>query len=83
MIEKLPVAFLAGLLSVVTPCVLPLVPGYICMVSGLSAAELTATRGTSTATTPAPASAGAVAVGVVVPRVAVSSAAESPETMQM
>ena len=27
--EKLPVAFLAGLVSVITPCVLPLVPGYL------------------------------------------------------
>ncbi|MGH9088296.1 MAG: cytochrome c biogenesis CcdA family protein [Acidimicrobiales bacterium] len=34
------VAFGAGILSFVSPCVLPLVPGYISMVSGLSAAEL-------------------------------------------
>ncbi len=33
MAEKLPVAFLAGLLSVLTPCVLPLVPGYLAAVS--------------------------------------------------
>jgi cytochrome c-type biogenesis protein len=45
------VAFGAGILSFLSPCVLPLVPGYICMVSGLSAAELTATRGTTTVTT--------------------------------
>jgi cytochrome c-type biogenesis protein len=38
------VAFGAGILSFVSPCVLPLVPGYVSMVSGLSAAELTATR---------------------------------------
>ena len=31
---KIPVAFLAGLLSFVTPCVLPLVPGYLSVVSG-------------------------------------------------
>ncbi len=37
MIEKLPVAFLAGLVSVVTPCVLPLVPGYL---SAISAVEI-------------------------------------------
>jgi cytochrome c-type biogenesis protein len=36
--EKLPVAFLAGLLSVITPCVLPLVPGYL---SAVSAVEVT------------------------------------------
>jgi cytochrome c-type biogenesis protein len=37
MAEKLPVAFLAGLVSVLTPCVLPLVPGYL---SALSAVEI-------------------------------------------
>jgi cytochrome c-type biogenesis protein len=37
LIEKLPVAFLAGLVSVVTPCVLPLVPGYL---SAISAVEI-------------------------------------------
>ena len=38
MAEKLPVAFLAGLVSVITPCVLPLVPGYL---SAVSAVEVT------------------------------------------
>ncbi len=38
MLEKVPVAFLAGLLSVATPCVLPLVPGYL---SALSAVDVT------------------------------------------
>ena len=37
MVEKIPVAFIAGLLSVVTPCVLPLVPGYL---SAMSAVEI-------------------------------------------
>jgi cytochrome c-type biogenesis protein len=37
MIEKLPIAFAAGLISVVTPCVLPLVPGYL---SAISAVEV-------------------------------------------
>ena len=37
MLEKVPVAFLAGLISVVTPCVLPLVPGYL---SAISAVEV-------------------------------------------
>jgi cytochrome c-type biogenesis protein len=36
------VAFGAGMLSFLSPCVLPLVPAYLSMVSGLSAAELTA-----------------------------------------
>src|SRR3954462_7261491 len=35
MAEKIPVAFLAGLFSVVTPCVLPLVPGYLSAVSAV------------------------------------------------
>ncbi|HMK62263.1 MAG TPA: cytochrome c biogenesis protein CcdA [Acidimicrobiales bacterium] len=34
------VAFGAGMLSFLSPCVLPLVPGYVSMVSGLSATEL-------------------------------------------
>jgi cytochrome c-type biogenesis protein len=34
------VAFGAGMLSFLSPCVLPLVPAYVSMVSGLSAAEL-------------------------------------------
>src|SRR4051794_23029188 len=33
--EKLPIAFLAGLVSVLTPCVLPLVPGYLSAVSAV------------------------------------------------
>ena len=36
------VAFGAGMLSFLSPCVLPLVPAYLSMVSGLSAAELSA-----------------------------------------
>jgi cytochrome c-type biogenesis protein len=36
------VAFGAGMLSFISPCVLPLVPGYVSMVSGLSAAEIDA-----------------------------------------
>ncbi|MGD0392174.1 MAG: cytochrome c biogenesis protein CcdA [Acidimicrobiales bacterium] len=38
------VAFGAGMLSFLSPCVLPLVPAYLSMVSGLSAAELSALR---------------------------------------
>lgn len=34
------VAFGAGMLSFLSPCVLPLVPGYVSMVSGLSANEI-------------------------------------------
>jgi cytochrome c-type biogenesis protein len=39
------VAFGAGMLSFLSPCVLPLVPGYVSMVSGLSAAEIEAGEG--------------------------------------
>jgi cytochrome c-type biogenesis protein len=38
----LPVAFLAGLLSFLSPCVLPLIPGYISFISGASIKELSA-----------------------------------------
>ena len=40
MIGRIPVAFLAGLLSVVTPCVLPLVPGYLSAISAVEANRL-------------------------------------------
>ena len=33
-------AFLAGILSFLSPCVLPLIPGYISFLSGLSLEEL-------------------------------------------
>jgi cytochrome c-type biogenesis protein len=36
----LPIAFLAGLVSFLSPCVLPLVPGYLSYVTGLSAADV-------------------------------------------
>src|SRR5579859_7524690 len=40
MAERIPIAFLAGLVSVVTPCVLPLVPGYLTAVSSVEASKL-------------------------------------------
>ena len=40
MIERLPLAFLAGVLSVATPCVLPLVPGYLSAVSAVESQRL-------------------------------------------
>jgi cytochrome c-type biogenesis protein len=39
-LEKFPIAFLAGLISVVTPCVLPLVPGYLSAVSAVEVDRL-------------------------------------------
>jgi cytochrome c-type biogenesis protein len=38
--ERIPIAFLAGLVSVITPCVLPLVPGYLSAVSAVEAGRL-------------------------------------------
>ena len=40
MAERLPVAFLAGFVSVLTPCVLPLLPGYLSAVSAVEAGRL-------------------------------------------
>ena len=40
MLERIPLAFLAGLVSVITPCVLPLVPGYLSAVSAIEADQL-------------------------------------------
>ena len=37
----LSIAFLAGLISFLSPCVLPLIPGYICYISGTSLEKLT------------------------------------------
>jgi cytochrome c-type biogenesis protein len=39
---SIPVAFLAGVVSFLSPCVLPLVPGYISMLSGATMEELKA-----------------------------------------
>ncbi len=40
MLARIPIAFLAGLVSVITPCVLPLVPGYLSAVSAVEATKL-------------------------------------------
>ena len=40
MLEQVPAAFLAGLVSIVFPCVLPLVPGYLSAISALEADRL-------------------------------------------
>ncbi|HEY5293989.1 MAG TPA: cytochrome c biogenesis protein CcdA [Gaiellaceae bacterium] len=44
MLEKLPIAFLAGLISVITPCVLPLVPGYLSAISAVDVVRLNERR---------------------------------------
>ena len=41
---EIPVAFLAGFVSVVTPCVLPLVPGYLSALSSVQPGELAERR---------------------------------------
>ena len=41
---KIPVAFLAGFVSVVTPCVLPLVPGYLSALSSVQPGQLAERR---------------------------------------
>ncbi|MDQ3992206.1 MAG: cytochrome c biogenesis protein CcdA [Actinomycetota bacterium] len=46
MAAKIPIAFLAGFVSVLTPCVLPLVPGYLSAVSAVEATRL-GERGTA------------------------------------
>jgi len=51
-------AFGAGILSFISPCVLPLIPGYLSYISGLSLDEMRGTPG---------AAAGGPAVAVVVP----------------
>jgi cytochrome c-type biogenesis protein len=40
LIERIPIAFIAGFISVITPCVLPLVPGYLSAVSAVEAGRL-------------------------------------------
>ena len=40
MLERTLIAFLAGLVSVITPCVLPLVPGYLSAISAVEANRL-------------------------------------------
>jgi cytochrome c-type biogenesis protein len=41
LLVAVPLALLAGLISFASPCVLPLVPGYLSYVTGLTGAELT------------------------------------------
>lgn len=44
--HSLPVAaFMAGLISFLSPCVLPLVPGYISLISGAGVEELKQSNG--------------------------------------
>lgn len=44
LIVALPIALLGGLVSFFSPCVLPLVPGYLSYVTGVSGADLAERR---------------------------------------
>ena len=59
LVVAIPLAVLAGLISFASPCVLPLVPGYLSYVTGLTGAELEEARAASAAV-PASAPAGGV-----------------------
>jgi cytochrome c-type biogenesis protein len=39
-----PVAFVAGILSFLSPCILPLIPSYVAFITGMSMEELTSNR---------------------------------------
>src|SRR5882757_11122196 len=45
LLVAMPVALLAGLVSFLSPCVLPLVPGYLSYVTGLAGADLEGAAG--------------------------------------
>lgn len=53
-----PLAFAAGAVSFLSPCVLPLVPGYLSFVTGLTGAELVGEEDRRTPTAPAGTSSG-------------------------
>jgi cytochrome c-type biogenesis protein len=55
LVIAIPLAMLAGLISFASPCVLPLVPGYLSYVTGLTGAELEEARTASAASTAVPA----------------------------
>jgi cytochrome c-type biogenesis protein len=83
MAEKLPIAFAAGLLSVLTPCVLPLVPGYLAAVSAVDVTAL-GTRGSvrKVVTSSLPFIAGLTAVFVPLGAGAAAIASVLPKTSQ-
>ena len=59
-----PIAFAAGVVSFLSPCVLPLVPGYLSFITGLTGAELAGEEPANASTASAGAPAGATAVKV-------------------
>ena len=59
-----PIAFAAGVVSFLSPCVLPLVPGYLSFVTGLSGAELMGEEDQAPAASASTTSEGAVGTAV-------------------
>ena len=51
LVVAIPVAMAAGLVSFLSPCCLPLVPGYLAYVTGTSGADAATATGSSTSTT--------------------------------
>ena len=76
LVIAIPLAVLAGLISFASPCVLPLVPGYLSYVTGLTGTELEEARAASAAV-PANAPAGGVA-GAAAATGAAPGAASAP-----
>ena len=61
-------AAIAGLVSFLSPCVLPLVPGYLSYVTGLAGADLDAALGMPSKNVPTQAAGGGVAIATAPPR---------------
>ena len=40
LVSQVPLAFAAGVLSVLSPCVMPLMPAYLSLISGISVEEM-------------------------------------------
>lgn len=72
------VAVLAGLVSFLSPCVLPLVPGYLSYVTGLTGAELGVTAGGAASTSARESTNDQASGSVVVVAPAVAAPARTP-----
>ncbi len=75
LVIAIPLAMLAGLISFASPCVLPLVPGYLSYVTGLTGAELEEARTASAASTAVPATSTAGGAASSTPSTSPASAA--------
>lgn len=76
------VAALAGLVSFLSPCVLPLVPGYLSYVTGLTGAELGVTAGGAPVAQQEPAARAELSAGSVAVAAPASTAAATRSTRQ-